>query len=463
MVVPRRQRFYKLQMSMEGKVGYCSRKEGNKAIHPRKMKSFKRKVTEASVAEEIFDDDTEEISESEESVHKEQLPSSDEDFGKPSTSKKQKTASAIRLVTTAKLSTKKAHKVCKTLSESGVSIPTPSQSGVYRAVMRKEELKKHFVENLRHENWCLHFDGKTIQKKEYQVVVFKNENKEIRLAVVELANRKGKTIFDGIKAILDEYDLWSSIKMIVSDTTVANTGKGLGAVTLLQNHFEHIGQEKPVFIGCQHHILDTILKYVLNDHFGGTPTSPNFSYPFIARLTEEYAQLKQAFNNTGKLLKKTKCDWWRNDMAFLHHLISCYKFFKTSQTFPKVNFQSLPALSNARWNSRAIYTLLAFILMPEFRQKAETACDFIIGSWSDIWFSAQFFNPANFDHLSEACQEHPKALKSLRRFWSREPTPIPTQRSNICAEQAIKVMQDLLPLCTSTERLNIKFLLTNTQ
>ena len=80
--------FYKLQMSTEGKVGYCSRKEGNKAIHPRKMKSFKRKVTEVSVAEEIFDDDTEEISESEESVHEEQLPSSDEDFGKPSTSKK---------------------------------------------------------------------------------------------------------------------------------------------------------------------------------------------------------------------------------------------------------------------------------------------------------------------------------------------------------------------------------------
>ena len=225
-------------------------------------------------------------------MHEEQLPSSDEDFGKPSTSKKQKTASAIRLVTIAKLSTRKAHKVCKTLSESGVSIPTPSQSGVYRAVMRKEELKKHFVENFRHENWCLHFDRKTIQKKEYQVVVLKNENKEIRLAVVELANGKGKTIFDGIKAILDEYNLWSSIKMIVSDTTAANTGKSLGGVTLLQNHFEHIGQEKPVFIGCQHHILDTILKHVLNDHFGGTPTSPNLSYPFIAKLTEEYAQLK---------------------------------------------------------------------------------------------------------------------------------------------------------------------------
>ena len=68
-------------MSTKGKVGYCSTK-GIKAIHPRKIKSFKRKVTA-----KIFDDDTEEISESEESVQEEQLPSSDEDFGKPSTSK----------------------------------------------------------------------------------------------------------------------------------------------------------------------------------------------------------------------------------------------------------------------------------------------------------------------------------------------------------------------------------------
>ena len=89
----------------------------------------------------------------------------------------------------------------------------------------------------------MHFDGKTIQKKEYQVVVLKNANREIRLAIVELANGKGKTIFDGIKAMFDEYDLWSSIKITVSDTTAANTGKCLGAVTRLQNHFEDIGQK----------------------------------------------------------------------------------------------------------------------------------------------------------------------------------------------------------------------------
>ena len=77
-------------------------KKSIKAIHLPKMKSFKRKGTQASVTEEIFNDNTEEILESEESANVEQLPSGDEDFGKSSTSKKQKTSSTLRLMTPAK-------------------------------------------------------------------------------------------------------------------------------------------------------------------------------------------------------------------------------------------------------------------------------------------------------------------------------------------------------------------------
>jgi hypothetical protein len=262
------------------------------------VKLLKGKV---SITEDFVEESSEEISETEDSKISEELcSSSSEDYEKPSASKRQKTDSAIRLVTTAKLSTRKAHKVCETLSESGVSIPTPTQSGVYKAVMKEgEKLKRNFKENLRNKRWCLHFDGKTIQKKEYQVVVLKNENREVRLAVLELVNGKGETIFNGIKTVLDEYELWPSIKMIVSDTTAANTGRSLGAVTLLQKHFEDMELEKPVFIGCQHHILDTILKHVMNDHFGGSTNSPNISYSFISIITQEYEQLKTSFDNSG--------------------------------------------------------------------------------------------------------------------------------------------------------------------
>ena len=207
--------FYELQLSTKGKVGYCTTKEDIKGIHPRKLKLLKRKAT---VTEEFADDSTEETSEIEGSTSEEEFSSGSEGL-KKTNPKRQKTDSVLPLVTTAKLSTRKAHKVCKTLSDSGISLPTPTQSGLYKAVLKQsEELKKKFMTNLKNEHWCLHFDGKTIQKKEYQVIVLKNETREIRLAVLELTNGKGETIFNGVKTVLDNYQLWPAIKMIVSDT-----------------------------------------------------------------------------------------------------------------------------------------------------------------------------------------------------------------------------------------------------
>jgi len=453
--------FYDLQTSTKGKVGYCTLKTDTKGLHPRKLQLIKLKVSQDTNVELSSEEEEESCGTEEE---KQDSSSAYEDLDAPTTSKRQRTDSAVQLVTSAKLSTRKAHTVCKTLAKSGISLPTPSQSGVYKATMKAgEQLKQHYKETLRNENWSLHFDGKRIKKREYQVVVLKNENREVKLSVLELINGKGETIFNGIKTVLDEYELWPAIKIIISDTTSANTGKSIGAVTRLQNHFVLLGLQKPLYIGCQHHVLDTILKHVMDDCFDGATTSPNLSYWFITKVTEEYEQLKASFDNSGNALKKVEQIDWRDDMAFLHHLIACYKDFKSTGSFPMVEFKTLPNISNARWNSRAIFALLAYILIPQFQQSPEgqSACDFICGTWSDIWFSGQYYNPDNFDNLAEVCQNHSKALKSLRNFWSVEPTPIPTQRSNICAERAIKVMQDLLPLCKSIDKLSIKFLLSN--
>ena len=104
-----------------------------------------------------------------------------------------------------------------------------------------------------------------------------------------------------------------------------------------------------------------------NDYFEAAITSPNLNYWFISRITEEYQQLKASFDNSGDALKEEEEIVWRDDMAFLHHLITCYRQFKKTGCFPKVNFRTLPNISNARWNSRAIYALQAYILLPEFR------------------------------------------------------------------------------------------------
>lgn len=131
---------------------------------------------------------------------------------------------AVNLVTQVHVSTKKAAKICKHLAESGVNISTPPQAGTYKAVMKSAERQEIFyLETLQNEFWCIHFDGEKIDDKEIQVIVLKNECKEIKLAVLVLDNGKALTLFNGIKEVLNKFNLWNSIKMIVCDTTSVNT------------------------------------------------------------------------------------------------------------------------------------------------------------------------------------------------------------------------------------------------
>jgi len=208
--------FYNVQMSTNGRAGYCTTIEDTQGVHPRKLKLIKQKVSQ-DTNDELSSEDEDNFSTEEE---KQDSVSGSEDSDAPTTSKRHKTDSAVNLVTAAKLSTRKAHTVCKTLAKSGISLPIPSQSGVYKATMKAgEKLKEHFMESLKNENWSLHFDGKHIRNTEYQVIVLKNENREVKLAVLALINGKGETIFNGIKTVLDEYKLWPAIKIIISDTT----------------------------------------------------------------------------------------------------------------------------------------------------------------------------------------------------------------------------------------------------
>ena len=103
----------------------------------------------------------------------------------------QRTEPGIWLVTSGKLSIRKVHTVCKPLALRVISLPTPSQSGVFKTTMEVgEKLRAHFMETLKNENLSLCFDGKHIKKTKYQVVVLKNENREVKLAVFELINGK---------------------------------------------------------------------------------------------------------------------------------------------------------------------------------------------------------------------------------------------------------------------------------
>ena len=88
-------------------------------------------------------------------------------------------------------------------------------------------MKTEFKENIKLEEWCLYFDGKQIDK-EVQVVILKKAYREVRIEVLVLSDGKSATIFSALKSIIDDYDLWNFIKVIICDITSVNTGHKRG-------------------------------------------------------------------------------------------------------------------------------------------------------------------------------------------------------------------------------------------
>ena len=116
-------------------------------------------------------------------------------------------------------------------------------------------------------NFCLHFDGKRIGKKDYEVICLTSPTRGINLSAVCCDSGSSERIFIEIKKIIDEFDAWSSIQMIICDTASVNTERKNGIVIHLQREFKNKGFQKPQYIGCQNHVLDLILCHLLDFNF----------------------------------------------------------------------------------------------------------------------------------------------------------------------------------------------------
>ena len=451
-------KLYHIQIQSKGKVGYSTGKAASKyTIHP-----SKRRCTVASSQVLSNPDLQRSDSDSEEDII-EEYSNEDEnesDGNYAPTRKHNKSGIATRLVTGTHISTRKSAKICKQLSSEGIDIPAPSQQGIHKALFRKAgEMKKNFIDTLHQQTWSLHFDGKRIDGTEYQAVVIRNETREIKLSTLKLSDGKAETIAEGLKGVLDEFHLWGAISMIIADTTSVNTGRKSGVVTRLQKMFISKGCNMPQFVSCQHHVLDRILRIVMDQELAGKTKSPNIEYFFVEELLTSYEEFQGSFQNgTHVIENKTG---WRDDMKFLFHLTRAFRFFDENWSFPLIKFHKIPNISNARWNSRAILALLAFILMPNQRERLQTVCEFISYDWADHWFSDQKYQEDDYDKLSQALHPYKTALKGLKNHWKQEPSRLNISRSNQCCERAVKVMQDLYTKCKNKDNLPLRFILAN--
>ena len=131
-----------LQAESKGQVGYTTGKAASsKTIHPSKRRKIIVEPT-SKTATELSS------SESETESGSEYLELDNSEDQSTSARKKYcKTKTATKLITPSKLSTSKVATVCEQLSQCGIDVGTPSQSGIYRSTSKeakklKEEMKK---------------------------------------------------------------------------------------------------------------------------------------------------------------------------------------------------------------------------------------------------------------------------------------------------------------------------------
>lgn len=284
----------------------------------------------------------------------------------------------------------------------------------------------------------------------------------INLGILICKSGTAQDIFNELKKLLDEYKAWQSVKMIISDTTAVNTGYKNGIVTRLQKEFQSKGLLEPQFIGCQNHILDLILRHLL-DFF--TPTAsqkPQMNYDFVEIISVEYYSLQEKyvgdialpiFNNLG----------WRDDFRYLFEICEAYKLHISSNKFPIIKWRKLPCLNNARWNSRGTFALMAYFLLPDYRKKLKPFCNFISTTWASAWFSNQIFDGNVYDKLLTDLLKLncTKAINCLQKHWVNQPSVLDVPRSNIISERAVKIMEDIHATCKNDKYLHLKFVNSN--
>lgn len=449
---------YKRQIESGGKVGYTTVKMAPMStIHPSKRAKLTSEPSTSQAVISLSSDSEEGSSNCDSDAVTEDSPR------KRAT--RQSTQSAAKLVSKHSLSTRKTSRVLQSLAEDGVSVPTPSQSGVWRRTIRNAaQVKNRLMELISEEKFCLHFDGKKIDKTEYQVVCLKNDKRTLQLGILVCDSGSSADIYEPLQDLLDEYNAWGSIQMIICDTTAVNTGRKNGIVAKLKNTFRHKGFDEPQYIGCQHHILDLVLRHVLDFFFPTQSQSPNINYKFIDEILTNYDDLQNEYKGKAVVAEYENLGW-RDDFKFLFELCESYKFYKNEKKWPGIKWHKLPSLHSARWNSRGIFALIAFFLLPHWRDQLRITCDFIATAWSRAWFSNQHYSETDYEDLLSAISQLkcPKAVKCFSTHWKKEPSVLNVPRSNIVAERAVKLMDDVRSSCKTDKYLNSKFINTNTQ
>ena len=145
-------------------------------------------------------------------------------------------------------------------------------------------------------------------------------------------------------------------------------------------------------------------------------------------------------------------------IVYFSRLCIAFSHYLDTNILPKLQLPTkLPSSHSARWNSRAIYVLLGYFLLPEERPLLKEIAKFISCSWSLAWFKMR--EEPNWENLKETTSSCIKAQEALTRHILGVKISFKNvHRTNEVAERGLRAMDIRCSRAKSDDALERLFL-----
>lgn len=295
-------------------------------------------------------------------------------------------------------------------------------------------------------NQTLYFDMKQYdklygQKREMICVCIDNQLVEF----CELKNKKALTIAECLIPIIEK----NNINRIVSDTEPTNTGIKNGVIAIINTRVPDI-----FFEPCRLNVLDLVLKHEMQSFLGKVKTtSPQIPYDFVKKLQENWNYFRNKYVEVEKSPASAFPDLpnnedRRDDYRLLLELCKVVRTLKETGDKRYVKIPRFPVnISSARWNSKAIYSLLAELVLESNDENLLGLNRFIIYQWAPVWFGVR--HVADWGKLNNLSKSANNVLEK-NRLINKVEMDAPT---NEFAERIFRMANEKISRCHSVESL----------
>lgn len=262
----------------------------------------------------------------------------------------------------------------------------------------------------------LHWDGKLLPDpnntsfKVDRVPILASTNDLVQiLDVPRLDFSTGTLQADALLKALQRWSLTDMVEAVCMDTTASNTGCNLGAATLL----EELLHKDLLWMPCRHHIFEIVLGAIFTLKISVSTGPENSEFK---KFQKDWPLLKENDYKSGvsdihPLLVpqiEEKIAFIENYLQEKHPRDDYKQLLELSLLFlgssKKMSLRKPGGCSNARWMSKAIYTLLMYLFRGSYDLAGKESdflqmSQFIVFSYIEAWFTSPFPAKAPYHDL----------------------------------------------------------------